>query len=229
MSNIDFDKPRWRAGDAAAIAGILVNQLPMVRIRSGVSIGILKDREHLFSVVDVAELTAYVALRALGLPLPEAARKAHALRPELKDLFVNRLVHGFWSIGAYEVSSEGALYRRVLYFDAIGERVITKLQLPLPVRPRPCTPQVAVRMVDAIMNYFEQPPGIKRWNDWHAAVIKQASPTWDDAAAVLGAPVWFLQALINAVRDMPKDDDTPIIKAVRPRAKAEWVADVTLH
>jgi len=229
---IDLEKPRWRAGEAAEIAGIDVNQLGPLRKRNGFAIGKLVNAEHRFSVVDIAEMTTFVALRAADFSVPGALETARELRGEFKDLFVNRLYHGFWSLGAIEVDEDKSEFyhvKRLLYFDAIGERVINKLKLPLPVRPMPRNSQIAVRMTDAIMSYFESPPGLKRWTEWHAAVIKQGSTTWDEAAAVLGAPVWFLQALINATRDMPKPDDTPIVKAVRPRARPEMVAGITLH
>lgn len=227
---IDLERPRWRAREAADIAGVDVNQVGMLRQRVGFAIGTWKGSEYRYSVLDVAEFTCMVALwRGLGLSPGEAVQEARDLRRDLKDLLVNRLVHGFWSLGAYAVS-ESDLHRRLLYFDAIGERVITKLQLPLPVRPFPRSPEIAIRMVDAIMSYFESPPGIERWKRWHAALIKRGGKTtFDEAAAELGAPAWFLEALVGATRNLPKPDDPPIVKAVRPRAKPEYFAGVTLH
>jgi hypothetical protein len=147
----------------------------------------------------------------------------------LKDLFVNRLVHGFWSLGAYAVDGESDLYRRVLYLDAIGQRVITRLQLPLPVRPPvPRNPKTAERMIDAILDYIESAPGIRRWNDWRVAVVKRGGKTTlDEAASVLGVPVWFLDAFVKADPNL-QPDDSPIVKRIGARAKRENLSGVTM-
>lgn len=78
-----------------------------------------------YSPLDVAEFTTLMALRALGFDLNSAITLAHdELRPNLADVLNNRLVHGFWSLGAIEL--DDAFGKRTLYLDQIAERVIGK-------------------------------------------------------------------------------------------------------
>jgi hypothetical protein len=51
----------------------------------------------------------------------------------------------------------------VLYLDGIGDRVITKLNVSLPDCRTMPPKRVALRMVDAIFDYVESPPGRLRW------------------------------------------------------------------
>lgn len=216
---IDLEATRWRSGRAAEIAGLDVDALPTLRKRSGLAVGTWRQSEFRFSAIDIAELSTFVALRALAFTVADAIETAHGQRRNLKDLMVNRVVHGFWSHGGltFPVADFAT---QTLYLDAIGERVISKLALPLPVRPIPRTVDVALRMVDAIFDYFESPPGVMRWRKWHAGVVARGGRTsFDEAAAELGAPVWFLVALQNAITGNAEPPADPVIvEAMRPRA-----------
>lgn len=229
---IDIEKPRWRSGKAAEIAGLDVNLIGMMRKRSGFAIGTWRNSEFRFSALDVAETTLFVALRALAFPIPDALQTAHDQRGSLKSLLINRLVHGFWSKGGL-VFPVGDFGSQTLYFDAIGERVITKLALPLPVRPLPRSTETALRMVDAIFDYIESPSGALRWRRWRAAVVSRGGKTsFDEAAAELGAPHWFLTAMYQVVTGQAdRPGDPLIVEAVLPRAKgaSEHITGVVLQ
>jgi len=114
--------------------------------------------------------------------------------------------------------------------------VITKLKLPLPdccctIPPTP----VALRMTDAIFNYIFSPPGLLRWQRWRTAVMNEGgTTTFDEAAAKLGAPFWFLVVLHQVIRGdqgkagvkrvdrVIKGIEKPpplIVDAVRPKIK----------
>jgi hypothetical protein len=218
---VDIEKPRWRAGIAAEIAGITTDLIGQWRQRIGLRLGKFEVGGWRFSALDIAELTCIPALRALGLSVEESiaiARKE--LRVNLRDALVNRLFHGFWSLGGYQIAHETGLGTRTIYIDAIIERVIAKLALPLPAKPLPRTSQIAARMVDTVCDYCESPPGLLRWQRWRESVLARGVRiSFGQAAAELGAPAWFLRAVIVATtNDRTAYSDRAIIEIVRPRA-----------
>lgn len=215
---IDIERPRWRSGKAAEIAGVDVNLIGMMRKRSGFAIGTWQKTEYRFSAVDVAEMTLFVALRALNFAMPDALATARDQRGNLKSLLINRLVHGFWSKGGL-VFPVGDFGSQTLYLDAIGERVITKLALPLPIRPLPRTTEIALRMTDAVLDYIESPSGVLRWRKWRAGVVARGGTTsFDEAAAELGVPHWFLTTLYQVVTGQSERPVDPlIVGAMLPR------------
>jgi hypothetical protein len=237
ITTIDIERPIYRAGMAVEVAGIKsIDNLAMLRKREGLKIGSIRGGEYRYSILDNAELTAYPALTALGFTSAEAIETCReVLRPSLKDLLNNRLVHGFWSMGGLEVEpAKDFTAPLILYLDGIGERVITKLNLPLPVcREMPPT-KIALAMVDAIFEYIYSPPGRARWVKWHAQAMTTPDQmaNFADAAAVLGAPEWFLRILIPLLSGGGKQVFEPsvdpiVINAIRPRAPK--VAEVFLR
>lgn len=216
---IDVENPRWRAGKAAEIAGIDVNQIVVLRKRSGFAIGTWVKSEWRYSALDVAEMTLFAALRAMNFSVADALETARDARGNLKSLLVNRLVHGFWSKGGLEFPV-GDIGTQTLYFDAIGDRVMTKLSLPSPVRPMPRTTAIAVRMVDASFDYMESPSGVMRWRKWRTGVVARGGKTtFDDAAAELGVPHWFLIVLHQVITGQAEPPGDPlIVAAMQPRA-----------
>lgn len=216
------EKPRWSSREAAAIAGFEEHNIRLLRQKSGLRLGKMEGGLWKYSALDIAELTGFVALRSLGLGVDYALRTAKEfLRPNLRDLLVNRLIHGFWSLGAIEVPSDHEAGARVLYLDAIGERVISKLRLPLPVRPMPRTTEVAVKMVDACFDYMLSPPGLRRWKRWRESVVARGGKTsFDEAAAELGAPMWFLTALhqVTTGEVVAPTPNPAVVAAVKPHA-----------
>ena len=229
---IDIERPRWRAAEACEVAGIADTTMPrMWRKHNGLRIGKYDAGGWRFSILDVAELTSLMALRALGFDPVSTVTLAHdEMRPNLADVLNNRLVHGFWSLGAIELDDAAAFGKRTLYLDQIAERVIVKLKLPLPVNPMPRTPAVAVRMVDAVFDYIESASGRARWSKWQTFAIKRGGNIpIDQAAAELGAPAWFLRALIVALAS--ELGGGQVAEAVRPKAPrlAPYLAGVTLQ
>ena len=132
-------------------------------------------------------------------------------------MLANRVVHGFWSLGAVEIPQTVSFAKRVVFLDQIAERVIDKLALPLPVNVMPRTPEIAARMVDAIFDYIESPPGRLRWQRWHeSAIARGGNVPMAQAAAELGAPAWFLAVLAAALDKADAADCIAV--AVRPKA-----------
>lgn len=231
MAVIDIERPRWRAGEACEIAGITRDLLGMWRKHDGLKIGTLDVGGWRFSALDVAELAAIPALRAFGFEVGSAIKIAREhLRPTLRDILNNRLVYGFWSLSLIELDGDDVLGQRAIFLDQVAERVIVKLALPLPVDPMPRSPQIALRMVDAIFNYIESPPGRIRWRKWHLSAMERGGNIpIAQAAAELGAPRWFLIALDAVLHHMDSRD--AIAEAVRPRAPkaAEHLRGITLQ
>jgi hypothetical protein len=187
------ETPCCRAGRAAQIAGMQRGQIAILRYRENLNFGTETPGGWTYSPLDVAELTC-----SLGLSVCEAVSVArNELRPILNAEFVNLLAHGFYSEGGYEVVDD-AITRR-LYADVVIERVVKELQLPLPVRPFPRTPEIALEMIEHIFRYFDSPPGALRWQRWCASAIARGGVSLDQAAAELGAPFWFLRALAVAL------------------------------
>ena len=137
---IDIERPRWRAAEACSIAGIDQSVVRMMRKQNDLRIGKRERTMHRFSVLDIGSLSILHVLRAaLGVPVPEAILLAEGeLREQMKRTLINRLVHGFWSIGAVEIDLDGCrVASRLVYLDSIAERVITKLQPSVTAEPAP--------------------------------------------------------------------------------------------
>jgi len=222
-TRIDIERPLYRAGPIAEIAGFKnTDNITMLRKREGLRIGVFRDDEYRYSILDAAELTAYMPLTtAFAFTSREAIDTCRdPLRPHLKNLLNNRLHHGFWSHGGLVVDEGDSITGpKVLFLDGIGDRVITKLNVPLPdCRTVPPSP-VALRMIDAIFNYVESPPGRLRWQRWRTAVMqKGGTTTFDEAAAVLGMPYWCLTLAYQVATGSRVTGDPMIVKAVKPRA-----------
>jgi hypothetical protein len=228
---IDIERPRSRAAEACEVAGADQMMIRLYRMSHGLRIGKFKPGGWIFSVLDVAELSTLVPLRALGFDPSSTVAIAHEhLRPNLADVLNNRLAHGIWSLGGIELDDAATFGKRTLYLDQIAERVIVKLELPLPVNPFPRTPGTALRMIDAIFDYVESPAGRVRWAKWQTSAIERGGnipiPV---AAAELGAHAWFLRALIIALAGELGGDQ--VTEAVRPRSPrvADHLKGVTLQ
>lgn len=226
---IDIEKPRWRAAIACEVAGLGSGSPSSIRDwrrEAGFRLGTLQSNGWRYSVLDVGELALAQTLRTLGLSREEAIRFAHGERRVLKGVLNDRLVHGFWSSSAVEVDDySGPVHTvRRFYLADIGERVIKGLDLPLPVDPCPRNAATARKMADAILDYFFSPPGVMRWKKWRVSVIERGgSISFEKAAVELGAPQWFLRAVLRAG---PQDNAIQIVdpRAVQVREQFEGVS-----
>jgi hypothetical protein len=221
---------QWNGVAAAEVAGLLNAQaINESRHRYRLHAGKPTGSGFKFSAVDICVLTALAPLRALGFDMQSAVDLAHRERRNFEDVLNNRLVHGFWSLGAIMVPSADGSGHRVLYLDQVAERVIIKLALPLPRDPFPRTPDIACRMVDAIFDYFQSAPGILRWERWRdAAILHGGRVPFEQAAAELGAPAWFLRAVADVQRRHEVTDlrITPPINAAVRRVAPKMFPDV---
>ena len=127
---LSIEKPFWRSGQAANIAGITADLIAQWRMHEGLAIGTWQGSEWRFSALDVAELATIPALRSLGVGVAEAIMIArHQLRGNLKYLLNNRLHHGFWSVGGFVIDDGSGTVSRVLFLGAVTDRVIAGLEL----------------------------------------------------------------------------------------------------
>jgi hypothetical protein len=217
---VNITKPCWTSNQACEVAGFKEPQDIRDLHHEGLKLGRRESTGWRYSDRDVAELVAIRALIALGFERRSAMTIARQhLRASLADVLINRLVHGFWSLSAVEIPETQSFGRRILYLDQVAERVITKLALPLPADPFPRTPEIAVRMVDAIFDYFQSAPGHLRWERWRdAAILHGGRVPFEQAARELGAPAWFLRAVADVQRRHEVTDlriTPPINEAVR--------------
>ena len=221
-----IERPRCAMRVACEIAAIEQQTIRNWRKSDGLHIGKFEAAGWRFSALDVGEMCILAGLRAMGFPVADCIKLAHEQRSNLRSLLINRLFHGFWSKGSIEQVDHATGAIRVLYLDQIGERVIKKLALPSPPRRLPKNAEIAVRMVDAIFDYFESPPGMLRWKRWRDRVVERGGKIpFTQAAAELGAPEWFLRAVTKAE---PRHD---LIAIVAPRAPkvVERLEGVTLQ
>jgi hypothetical protein len=224
---LDVTRHDWHAAQACKVAGLDTTLVRMWRKREGLRIGKFTSAgEHRYSALDVAELTAVPALQALGFTVAAAIEIARKyLRPELKSVLINRLIHGFWSIGAFELDHASGFGKHVIYLDQIAERTIVGLALALPVNPLPKA-EVAERMMDAILDYAFSAPGFERWRKWRISVIERGGTIpFPQAAAELGVPEWFLRCVLRA---KPQHDLIAIVKPHAPKVRAQ-LEGVTLQ
>jgi hypothetical protein len=199
---IDVERHRWRAAIACEVAGLETASLRTLHADHKWRVGKMEVGGRRYSPLDIAELALFPPLRALGYSQGEAVAHAHDLRRDLRNVLVNRLHFGFWCLSAFEQADYTTGTMRVLYLDSVVERVITKLQLPLPTRV-PFPKREAARLADAICDYVLSPSGLMRWQKWREASLADGKPIALKAAAVqLGAPLWFLQALLRVAPAM---------------------------
>ena len=229
---LDIEMPRWDSNEASDVAGFTYPvKVREWRMTYGLSIGKYTSKGWRYSALDIADLTTAFVFWQLGFAPGAAVKLAHDhMRGNLSDVLNNRLHHGFWSLGAIEIPATVTYAKRVVFLDQICERIITKLALALPANPWPRSPEIALQMADAILDYIESTPGLMRWKQWHkSAVARGGNVPITQAAAELGAPVWFLLALAAALRSTEAADD--ITEAVRPRAPkvAPYLVGVTLQ
>ena len=208
-----IERPRCAMRVACEVAAIEQQTIRNWRKFDGLRIGKLEAAGWRFSALDVGEMCILAGLRAMGFSVADCIALAREQRSNLRSMFLNRLFHGFWSKGGIEQVDHATGAIRVLYLDQIVERVIRNLALPLPAQPLPKNHEIAVRMVDAIFDYFESPPGMFRWRKWRDSVLERGGKIpFAKAAAELGAPEWFLRAVTKAE---PRHD---LIAIVAPRA-----------
>lgn len=229
---IDLERPRWRMAMACEIAGIEDHSVARTwRKDYGLRIGKLERGGWRFSVLDIGELTEIRALRVLGiLPAEAIALARDEGRAELEGVLTDRLHWGFWSLGQIVVDdTTGPVpVSRGFYLEAIAERLIDKLELPLPTNPPlPKSSVVARKMKAAILTYFLSPPGFERWKRWRISVIERHNGEipFAQAAFELGAPEWFLRDMLHAERRHN------LIQVLRPEAEQirERLEGVTLQ
>jgi len=197
---IDIELPRWSASVACEIAGLGLDGPSVIRKwrrDGGLRLGkFVADEGWLFTVLDIGELTITYALHEVGVSVSEAITRARAERSNLCATLRARLECGYWLPPRlmHVNMSEPTATLRSLSLGEISERVIDKLQLPLPIISKmPREREQAEVIVKAASHYLVSDEFQIRADKFRDEVIARGKPTnWCEASTRLGVPLWLI-------------------------------------
>jgi hypothetical protein len=200
MLIVDIERPMWSTARALEVASVDPRSpapLHMWRHTGGLTLGkFMGGRKGgwLYSTLDVGEIAIICVLRALGVPVSAAIKRARSERKKLKTVLIARLEEGYWPLAMVRVETPGPIpTSRGFSLGQLAERLIEKFQLPLCVVDTPPEKEVAAIIVEVVSRYVASVEFEQRCDKFRKEVIARGRPTdWPEISLRLGVPLWII-------------------------------------